>query len=226
MALLRHFVATVGDYFSHIVPLSFTLREWNGGLDWTQKWTLTYFMWWMAWGPFVGVFIARISRGRTIRQFLLGVLLVPAFFSLFWFAVIGGNAVLMAHGGDQALVDAVTQDYSTATYAMLDRMPFASITKVVALFLVFVFLVTSADSGSYVLGMFSAKGAADPPVSLRLFWGVIIAVLLGWTLFTGKGLAIMRSFVAVGAIPFMFIMVWQSLCLIRRLHRDEDRGSS
>ncbi|MGB1540028.1 MAG: BCCT family transporter, partial [Rickettsiales bacterium] len=154
--LFQIFVSSLGDYISTVVPMSFTLRQWDGGLDWTQKWTLHYLLWWIAWGPFVGVFVARISRGRTIRQFLLGVLLIPAFFSIFWFAVLGGNAVLMAMQGEQAFVEIATQDYSMATYAMLDRMPFAQITKLLTLVLVFIFLVTSADSGSYVLGMFSA----------------------------------------------------------------------
>lgn len=219
--LLQIFVSSLGEYIAHVIPLSFTLRQWDGGLEWTQQWTLTYLLWWIAWGPFVGVFVARISRGRTIRQFLLGVLLVPAFFSIFWFAVIGGNAALLAMEGDQALIDAATTDYSMATYAMLDRMPFAQFTKFLALVLVFIFLVTSADSGSYVLGMFSARGDANPPASLRLFWGLVIAVLLGWTLFTGKGIAIMRSFAALGAIPFMFIMLWQSLRFIKALHSEK-----
>ncbi len=217
--LLQTFVTSVGDYLTHLIPLSFTLRQWSGGLEWTQQWTLTYFLWWIAWGPFVGVFVARISRGRSIRQFLLGVLLVPAVFSIFWFAVLGGNALLLAMGGDSALVQTATADYSMATYAMLDRLPLAELTKPLTLMLVFIFLVTSADSASYVLGMFSARGDAHPPASLRLFWGGIIALLLGWTLFTGKGIAIMRSFAALGAIPFMFIMVWQAGCLLRSLQQ-------
>ncbi len=218
VALLQIFVNSIADYVMHVIPLSFTLRQGDSaGLAWTHQWTLTYFLWWIAWGPFVGVFVARISRGRTIRQFLMGVLLVPAVFSIFWFAALGGSAVLLAMGGDHAFVASVTTDPSTATYAMLERLPFAQITKFVTLVLVFVFLVTSADSGSYVLGMFSDKGATRPPTSVRLFWGGIIAVLLAWTLFTGKGIEINRSFAVFGAIPFMFIMIWQTGCLLQSL---------
>lgn len=218
LALLQTFVNTLTDYVTHVVPLSFTLRQGDSaGLAWTHEWTLTYFLWWIAWGPFVGVFVAHISRGRTIRQFMTGVLFIPAMFSIFWFATLGGSAVLLAMGGDQNFLASATIDPSMATYAMLERLPFAEITKFVTLVLVFVFLVTSADSGSYVLGMFSAKGATRPPTSIRLFWGGIIAVLLGWTLFTGKGIEINRSFAVFGAIPFMFIMMWQTWCLLRSL---------
>lgn len=218
--LLQTTVASLGDYLSSLTAYSFRLRHFSGETAWTHDWTLTYFLWWIAWGPFVGVFIARISRGRTIREFLAGVVLVPSLFSLCWFAVLGGTSI-HAQFFDQQGFAIDINSASAATYTLLERLPFAQITQAVTLLLVFLFLVTSADSGTYVLGMFSSDGVARPPVAQRLFWGVIIGVLTAIAMISGHGVKVMRSFAVAGAIPFLFIMIWQMLCLMRRLRQEQ-----
>lgn len=166
------------------------------------------------------MFIARISRGRSIKEFLLGVVLVPSAFSLVWFAVLGGSGIQMSLENADLDVSAM-KDASRATYMLLSQLPWPAVTQSVALVLVFVFLVTSADSGTYVLGMFSSDGAAHPPRGQRLFWGTVLGVITVVTLLSGQGLAIMRTFAAAGAIPFLFIMIWQAWCLLRGLKREE-----
>lgn len=217
--LMQNMVSSFGHYLSNLMDLSFNLRRLDPeGNQWTQTWTLTYFLWWVAWGPFVGVFIARISRGRTIREFLIGVMIVPAVFSVVWFTIFGGVGVYMDMNGSTTLADA---RYSMTTYRMLAELPWPHITQGVALVLVFVFLVTSADSGTYVLGMFSTKGNPNPPKRHRLFWGVIIALMTLGALLTGQGVDVLRAFVALGGIPFLFIMIWQGWCLLRSLKQEQ-----
>lgn len=215
--MLQNMVSSFGHYFGNLVDMSFNLRHMQEeGKQWTHDWTLTYFLWWVSWGPFVGVFIARISRGRTIREFLMGVMLIPAAFSIVWFSLIGGAAVFtqMEHG---TLADG---DYALATYQLLETLPWPMVTQWVTVFLVFVFLVTSADSGTYVLGMFSSRGDPNPPRSHRMFWGVMLALLTAGALLTGEGISVLRALVAVGAIPFLFILLWQGWCLMRALKNE------
>ncbi|MCH2547104.1 MAG: BCCT family transporter [Alphaproteobacteria bacterium] len=213
--LLQNIVGSLGSYVSNLVDMSFNLRHAEPeGNDWTKTWTLTYFLWWTAWGPFVGVFIARISEGRTIREFLVGVMLVPAVFSIVWFAILGGAGIHAQLGG----ADLGAVDYSMVTFQLLEQMPLSGLTQTVTVLLVFIFLVTSADSGTYVLGMYSTGGDPHPALRHRMFWGVIIALMVLAALLTGKGMGMLRSLVAVGAIPFLFIMLWQGWCLLRSLH--------
>lgn len=216
--LMRVTVMSLGDYISQLPRLSFDLRLDTPGQGWTQHWTLTYFLWWVAWAPFVGVFIARISRGRTIRQFLTGVLFVPSLFSILWYAVMGGAGydLQLKQGVDLAAM--LENNHEFITYALLEHLPLTAITQLVVIFLVFIFLVTSADSGSYVLGMFSSHGSANPPKAQSLFWGVMIAMICLAVLVTGEGIPLLRAVVVCGAIPYLFIMLWQSWCLLKSLH--------
>ncbi len=217
--LLQTFVSGIGDYISQFTKLSFNTHHYADAKKWTESWTITYLLWWIAWGPFVGVFIARISRGRTIKEFLLGVILVPTVFSAFWFAVMGGTAIhleLMVQPG----FGAVAADLHSTMFAMLQALPLTSLTTLTVLILLFVFLVTSADSGTYVLGMFTSQGDLTPSKRQRLFWGMMVGLVTAGAILTGRGTDFFRALAVVGSIPYVLIMVWQSAGLLKALRAD------
>lgn len=217
--IMESFVSGIGDYLDSFIHLSFNVRHFSDAGGWTESWTITYFLWWISWGPFVGVFIARISRGRTLKEFMLGVILAPTLFSAFWFATMGGTAIYREVFDMAGLAAQATQVEAT-TYAVLATLPLAEITPLVALTLLFVFLVTSADSGTYVLGMFTSHGDLSPPVRQRLFWGVMVGAVTAAALYVGGTVGFFKSVAVFGAIPFLFIMLLQSYHLIKALKQD------
>ncbi len=217
--LLHGLFSGIGDYLQQFVRLSFDMRPYADTQGWMSDWTVLLFLWWVAWAPFVGVFIARISKGRNLREFILGVMLAPVGFSFIWFALFGGTALhmeLVTNPGFGALAD---QPQRT-TFALLDALPYAQVTSAIAFLLLFVFLVTSADSGAYVLGMFSHHGAQRPPVKERLFWGGIITLITAASVLTGKGTEFFKSIAIFGAIPYLFILMAQMVGFWRALRRD------
>lgn len=217
--IMESFVSGIGDYLDSFTYLTFNVRHFSDAGGWTERWTITYFLWWVSWGPFVGVFIARISRGRTLKEFLLGVILVPTLFSALWFATLGGTAIHLEMI-DQPGFGEVVSTVERTTFAVLETLPMSEITSLAVLFLLFIFLVTSADSGTYVLGMFTTNGALNPSVWQRLFWGVMIGVVTAGTILTGEGSSFFRSFAVVGSIPYLFIMLWQTYGLWKAIRKD------
>jgi glycine betaine transporter len=189
-------------------------------LPWLSDWTIAYYLWWVAWTPFVGVFIARISRGRTIREFILGVLILPCILTILWFSALGGAALYAETINHLPLSDLMQQDYAQATYALLQHYPFYELTRWLVIALCFIFIVTSADSGTYVLGMFSENGAETPSVPSRLFWGGTVAILSLASVNAASGIDTVRSVAATGAIPFLFIMILQLAALLVQLWHD------
>ncbi len=218
--MLRTAVGAIGDYLSQLIELSFNMRHLDGGGEWMRSWTLNLLLWWVAWGPFVGVFIARISRGRTIRQFMLGVVLVPTFFSLVWFSIMGGAAMHQALHGNAMLATLAVNDAYQVTYTLLGGLPWATWLQTLILILIFIFLVTSADSGTYVLAMFSSHGQARPPVLARLFWGTLLAILAYTTLQVAATGMLMRAVAASGGIPFLAVLLVQFIALSRALKKE------
>ncbi len=214
-------LSSLGDYLARLPDLAFELRAHVGADEaehapWTQGWTLTYFLWWIAWIPFVGVFIARISYGRTVREVVLGVLIAPSLFTLLWFGILGGAALhaQLVQGVDLGVSDFLTAPQ--ATYALLETLPLAPLTQAATVVLVFIFLATSADSGSYVLAMLSEHRTGEPPVGERLFWGVAMAALTAGALFTGGGQNTMRALAVAGGVPMLFLMIAMGVRLVRR----------
>jgi len=218
--LLDSFVTALGDYASSLVGISLRLFPYRDLADWTRSWTLTYFVWWIAWAPFVGVFIARISRGRTIREFVLGVLLVPTLFSILWFAVFGGAAIHEQLFGMGGMAELVREDVTVAVFSLFDRFPLANLLGGTAIVLIFIFLVTSADSATFVLGMLTSRGSPDPPTWRKLSWGVVLAALGAALVLTGN-INALRSVVVCGAVPFVFVMLLQIAAFIRALGREK-----
>lgn len=221
--IMATLITGVEDYIRHLPELSFGLLEdAEGQTGWSETWTVTYFLSWIAWVPFVGVFIARISRGRTIREFVFAVLLIPSLFTFLWFAVFGGAAFYENTHGVAGLAQQASENVSDALFALFAAFPYERALSVAAIFLAFIFLVTSADSASYVLGMLTADGTRTPTISSRVFWGVVIALMTMGTLLSGKGVHSVRALFSLGAIPVLFIMILQMACLVWVLGRSRN----
>ncbi len=214
--LMRIFATSVGDYLSNLPSLTLRLYPFEDVRGWVEGWTLTYFVWWIAWAPFVGIFIARISRGRTIREFVFGVVLTPTLLSVLWFCVFGGTGLYeeTMGGGDMAAL--VNEDITGALFALLGRLPMQTMLAIVALVLVFIFLVTSADSATFVLGMLTSEGSFDPPTRRKLMWGLTLGALSAGLMLSGS-IAAIKALSIIWAIPFTFIMVIQVGALLRVL---------
>lgn len=218
--LLKGFVVAVGDYLTQLPRLSLRLFPYSESESWLHGWTLTYFVWWIAWAPFVGVFVARISRGRTIQEFVLGVMFVPAFFSLLWFSVLGGAGLYQEIHGGGGISGLVQEDTTRALFALFAHYPLTKILSVTAILLVFVFMVTSVDSATFVLGMLTSDGAMDPPRSRKIAWGLALGVLAG-ALTLSRSIEVVRAIAIVGAIPFTFVLILQIVAFLRALYYDE-----
>ncbi|MEO3435332.1 BCCT family transporter [Inquilinus sp. CAU 1745] len=222
--ILDVFITSIGDYLSSIVQLSFRIFSFDGELrDWTHGWTLTYLIWWIAWGPFVGIFIARISRGRTIREFCLGVILVPTIFSMLWFAVFGGTGVYIEMFGAGGLSELVFEDVSRALYGFFGYLPWTLVLNTIIVLLVFIFLVTGADSGTFVIAMMTSDGDLNPSTRQKVMWGLIMAAITAGTLLSGS-VEIAKAMAITGAIPYTFIVLLQLVGFLRAL-REERPGA-
>jgi glycine betaine transporter len=182
---------------------------------WAEDWTLTYLVWWIAWTPFVGVFIARISRGRTLRTFLAGVILIPTLFSMLWFAVLGGGAVAYDQAQYGMLTQALSEHYTRPLFLWLDALPAGALLMAVVCLLLFVFMVTSADSACFVLGMLST-GRNNPSTATKLAWGLLLTALTAG-LVIRNDVDVNRAVAIVGAIPFMLVLLLQVIGLCRAL---------
>jgi glycine betaine transporter len=219
VSLFGGFLTGLGDYASSLVGISLRLFPYQNLQEWTHRWTLTFFIFWIAWAPFVGVFIARISRGRTIREFVLGVLLVPTVFSVLWFAVFGGSGIHQELHGAGGMAALVKEDMTVALFTLFDRLPLSNLLSVTAILLIFIFLVTSADSATFVLGMLTSQGNPNPPTKRKVLWGIVLGALGAALLFTGK-VESLQAVVVAGAIPFTFVILLQVAALIKELRKE------
>ena len=217
--IFETFINSFGEYFAAIPAMAFKLFPYEGLTSWTSGWTLTYLIWWLAWGPFVGIFIARISRGRTIREFCLGVILVPTVFSIFWFAAFGGTGTYIELFGGGGLAELVFEDVTRALFLFLNYFPLGEYLGATAAFLIFVFLITSADSGTFVLSMMTTGGNLNPPTVVKMVWGVLIAVLTVGTLL-GGATTVAKAMAITGAIPFSIILMAQIVGFLRAIKRE------
>ncbi|MEN4903491.1 choline BCCT transporter BetT [Luteimonas sp. TWI1437] len=205
--LLQAFVQNTGMYISNVFSMTFNLYAYDQRPTWLGGWTLFYWGWWIAWSPFVGMFIARISRGRTIREFVVGVLLVPLGFTFLWMTIYGNAALYQVMvEGSQTLVDAVAADSSVAIFQFLEDYPLSTITSAVATLLVVIFFVTSADSGALVIDMLSSKGEEESPVWQRIFWALLVGVIAIALLIAG-GLSALQAGTIASALPFTIVMI-------------------
>lgn len=216
--LLNSVLNSFGDYAWNAIPRGFqTLTFYDEALSsWFQDWTLTYMVWWIAWGPFVGVFIARISKGRTIREFVVGVLIGPTIFSVLWFGAFGGIGLFDALRGSGDLLAMTATNVERVTFALLDRLPLSMVTTLATIAAAFLFIVTSVVSAAFVLGTFSTGGDPNPKPRIRLMWGLLLALLAAAMISSGSIDAI-KKLIAIGALPFVFVSVLLCVCLLKAL---------
>ncbi|MQM39137.1 Glycine betaine transporter [wastewater metagenome] len=220
--LFRFLAQNTGSYLQHLVEMSFWTNA-TGDSGWQQEWTVFYWGWWLAWSPFVGMFIARISRGRTLREFVFGVLLVPTLFSFVWIGLFGGTALHSELYGPGGITAAVNVDVTLALYQTIDGMRGASLTNVaaaIATLLIATYFITSADSGTLVINTILAEGDSDPPTAPRVIWGLGVGVLTG-VLLTGGGVPTLQSAVVMAGLPFSVVVLVMVLGLIAALQTEE-----
>lgn len=217
--IFKSFITNVGDYLAGLPSLSLRLFPYEANQDWIHSWTLNYLIWWIAWAPFVGIFIARISRGRTIQEFIFGVIVVPTLFSTLWFAVFGGSALFEEMHGNGGVAAMVREDVTVALFALFDTLPLSALLSATAMLLVFVFLVTSVDSATYVLGMLTSEGSEDPPRTRKLAWGFALGIF-AFALRSTNNVDAVKSVAILGALPFTLILLLQVVALVRRLRED------
>ena len=215
------FLENIGNYLSSMIPLS-TWGEAYSGTDWQSSWTIFYWAWWVSWSPFVGVFIARISRGRTIREFVWGVLLIPMTILFFWFTTFGGVAIHMELLGNPGLIEAVQADSGSAIFHLIEYYPLAKPITLLIVVMIMLWFVTSSDSASFVIDMLTAGGDTNPPKIQRLFWaiteGLIAAILLAAG---GKdGLSALQAAAIIAGFPFALVLLVIMYSLLRGLGRD------
>ena len=180
--------------------------------NWFQSWTLTYMVWWLAWAPFVGVFIARISKGRTIREFVCGVILVPTAFSILWFGVFGGVGFHGILELELPILEVVENNVSSVTFFVLKQFPLSFVTIAAVVVAAFLFIVTSVVSAAFVLGMFSTGGDLNPSTRVKLGWGVILGAL-GLVMILSGSIDAVKSIIALGPCPsFSSCCCWSSAC--------------
>ncbi len=216
--ILNLFTDSIGGYIQNIVQMSFRIAPLNEEhRSWINSWTIFYWAWWISWSPFVGIFIARVSRGRTIREFVIGVLLLPAIVSFFWFAVFGTSAIGVQTAG---IVDLTGFSTEEVLFAVFSQYPWSTVLSLVSLTLVGTFFITSADSATFVLGMQTTYGSLTPPNRVKLTWGIAQSTVALILLYSG-GLQALQNMLIVAAFPFSIIMVLMMLSLYRSLSKEK-----
>jgi len=216
------FTSSLGAYLQSLPALSLWTDPGAGsadGEDWQGRWTLFYWSWWISWSPFVGVFVARISRGRTLREFVLGALCIPSLVSFLWFSAVGGSALHAAANGAPELIDHILEDEALSFFIVLDALPWAGVTHLAATVLVLVFFVTSSDSGSLVDDMVTSGGHPDPPRAQRVFWAVSEGAVAA-TLLVAGGLEALRTASLTTGLPLAVFLLVASVGLVRALRVD------
>jgi len=222
--LILNLVPTaIGDYFRDLADMA-ARTEASGGdamATWLSGWTVFYWAWWISWTPFVGMFIARISRGRTIRQFVTGVLLVPSLVSLLWFCIFGGTAIDIQRGGTDIAGASTTEGQ---LFGMLDHIPLSAVTTIIVVVLVAIFFVSGADAASIVMGTLSQRGTIHPGRAVVIFWGAVMgaigAIMLVVGGGTGDALSGIQNITIIMAAPFVLVMIAMCVSLTKDLRSD------
>jgi len=221
--LLGAFVTNIGDYLTNAVSLGFWVDS-NSESEWQGNWTIFYWGWWIAWAPFVGVFIARISKGRTIREFVLGVLLAPTVLAAFWITVFGNTALHIELFGAGGVTEAVNEDITTALFTTIELMGLGNILTIVGAsictLMLVTYFITSADSATLVICNLVTMGNQHPPARYRIFWGLSIGAVAGGLLLAG-GLKMLQTASIAAALPFSFVFILMVWGLYKSLREDD-----
>lgn len=214
--LMQAYMQNTGAYLADIVRNTFNLFAYDK-TDWIGGWTIFYWGWWLAWAPFVGLFIARISYGRTIREFVVGVLLIPSAFTLFWMTIFGNAAIdLVFSGGQETLATMVQDNTSVALFVFLEQFPFDTVLSFIAVLMIVVFFVTSCDSGAMVVDMLCSHGENNTPLWQRVYWAVGVGVVSAVLLYAG-GLNALQTMTIASALPFAIVLLIALYGLLKAL---------
>ncbi|WP_084546757.1 BCCT family transporter [Glycomyces arizonensis] len=216
--ILDSWPSSIGSYLSSLVKLSSVTGAF-GGEDWMAAWTIFYWAWWLSWAPFVGTFIARISRGRSIRQFIVGVLLVPSAASTVWFSILGGTAIWRQSNGVSDYSASVAKGEEYALFALLDSLPFYSLMGGLSMLLVAIYFVTGADAASIVTASLSSRGSLAPKKRLVVFWGAVTGAVAAVLLLSG-GLEGLKNATIIVGLPFVLVMLVLCVSLVKELYGD------
>lgn len=221
LLIFNVFTDSIGGYLANIVSMSFRTAPLNDAhREWLDTWTIFYWAWWISWAPFVSMFIARVSKGRTIREFMVVVMLAPTILSAFWFSAFGTTAINMQREG---IANLAKTDTELTIFEMFHSMPWSFFISVVAVILIASFFITSADSATFVLGMQSTYGSLTPPNNVKIIWGVIqsaIAIIL----LSVNGLTALQNTIIIAALPFSFIILLMIVSLIKALQSERPKS--
>lgn len=219
LGIVKTFFIGMKDYFLNFFQDSLKLSS-DGDSSWIQNWRVFYWAWWLSWAPFVGLFIARISRGRTIREFMLGVMVVPTLVSCVWFSVMGGVSLNVAdHFTDQQLLE-ISASPQITLFHIFSQYRFGMVLSIIAIILLICFFITSADSATFVLAMLTSDGNLDPPGNKKIFWGLLIA-LIAFALIMSGGVAAIQTVAIVIAFPYLFILLLLCVTLVKEFIKEK-----
>ncbi|WP_166243341.1 glycine betaine uptake BCCT transporter [Paenibacillus turpanensis] len=216
--IIEALTTTIGSYIGNLIPMSFRMTPFTER-TFVGAWTIFYWAWWILWSPFVGSFIARVSKGRTIREFVTGVLFVPTFLSMIWFSAFGGTALQHEMFVGRKISEAVNEDMTLALFVMLQQLPLSSIVIILATLLIITFFITSADSATFVLGMLTSNGSDHPKKSIKFIWGILVSAIASVLLLSG-GLNGVQTASIVMALPFSVIMILMIISINKALKEE------
>lgn len=216
--ILSTFTESIGGYLTQLPGMSFRTGVFGGG-DWLSGWTIFYWAWWVSWTPFVGMFIARISKGRTIRQFVVYVIAIPSLVSFVWFSILGGAAFDLQLQEGKDMPGLLKEGLETTLFGTLREFPASTVTVSLAVFLIAIFFVTGADSASIVMGMLSSRGTEEPSRGLVVFWGVLTGAIATVLLFA-DGLSALQTGVIIIGFPFLMILIGLCVSLWKSLRQE------
>ena len=216
--ILNLFTTSIGKYAGNFIEMSFELKPVNGEQrQWINEWTIFYWAWWISWAPFVGMFIARVSKGRTIKQFIAGVLLAPTLVTFIFFSVFGGSALYLEQNGMAKLSTLVTE---TVTFGMFEHYPLGTVLSFITVFVIAIFFITSADSAVFVLGMFSTGGQLNPSNVVKVTWGLTLAFMAAIVMYSG-GIKGFQNMLIISALPLSLIVSLMVISFYKVIQKNE-----
>lgn len=216
--ILESFTLAIGDYFSNFIQYSLRLQPYKGG-HWVRDWTIFYWAWAIAWSPFVGAFVARVSRGRTIREYIIGVMVIPPLIACFWIATFGGTTLHSDLTMGTQIASAVNADLTSALFQTFGYLPFTSLASILSILLILTFLVTSADSATYILASMTSFGTLHPTQFAKIVWGVLMSAIAGVLLYAG-GLEALQTASLIAALPFTIILMLLIFSIMKLLRKE------
>ncbi|MDU0477455.1 BCCT family transporter [Staphylococcus chromogenes] len=220
--IVETFTVSIGDYISHFVQYSLRMDPYTGDNSWIQKWTIFYWAWVISWSPFIGGFVARVSRGRTIREFVVGVLIIPPMISFLWIAGFGGTAIHYALHHNEGIEKVVDQDYTVALFELLSKFPLYEVTSALTIILIFTFIVTSADSTTHIVSGMATGGVENPKRKHKMVWGILIGAI-SVALTVAGGLTSLQTASVVTGLPFSIILLLMIFALMNALRREHTK---